>query len=64
MGSVVGKDRVDLVGDGGDQAAQEGSRVAPRHLLMQFDKGELRRPVDGDKEIEFSLAVRTSAMSI
>ena len=55
MGSVVGEDGVDLVGDGGDQAAQEVSRGATRHLLMQFDEGELRGSVDGDEEIELAL---------
>ena len=54
MGPVVGEDRVDLVGDGGDQAAQEVARRAARHLLMQFDEGELRRSVDGDDELEFA----------
>ena len=49
VGSVVGEDGVDLVGDGGDQAAQEVSRGATRHLLMQFDEGELRGSVDGDE---------------
>ena len=41
VGSVVGEDGVDLVGDGGDQAAQEVPRGAARHLLMQLDEGEL-----------------------
>src|ERR1700729_3226148 len=55
VGSVVGEDRVDLVGDGGDRAAQEVSRGATRHLLVQLDEGELRRSVDGDDEVEFAL---------
>ena len=55
MGSVVGEDGVDRVGDGGDQAAQEVSRGATRHLLMQFDEGELRGSVDGDEEVELAL---------
>ena len=58
VGSVVGEDRVDLVGDGGDQAAQEVSRGATRHLLVQLDEGELRRSVDGDEQVE--LALRSS----
>ena len=41
VGSVVSEDRVDLVGDGGDQAAQEVPGGAARHLLMQLDKGQL-----------------------
>ena len=46
---------MDLVGDGGDQAAQEVARRAARHLLMQFDEGELRRSIDCDDEVEFAL---------
>ena len=47
---------MDLVGDGGDQAAQkEVPRGAARHLLVQLDEGELRRSVDGDDEVEFAL---------
>jgi hypothetical protein len=46
---------VDLVGDGGDQATQEVRGRAARHLLMQFDEGELRRSVDCDDEVEFAL---------
>ena len=41
VGSVVSEDRVDLVGDGGDQAAQEVPRGAARHFLVQLDEGEL-----------------------
>jgi hypothetical protein len=55
VGSVVGEDRVDLVGDGGDQAAQEVPRSAARHLLTQLGKGELRRSIDGDEQVEFAL---------
>ena len=55
VGPVVGEDRVDLVGDGGDQAAQEVCGSLARDLLMQFDDGELRRSVDGDDEVEFAL---------
>jgi hypothetical protein len=58
VGSVVGEDGIDPVRDGGDQAAQEVPRGATRHLLMQFDEGELRRSVDGDDEVE--LALRSS----
>ena len=49
---------MDLVRDGGDQAAQEVPRGAARHLLVQLDEGELRRSVDGDDEVE--LALRSS----
>ena len=63
VGSVVGKDRVDLVRDGLDQPTQEVA-ASPRDLLTEFDEGELRGPVDRDEQVEFALAVRTSAMSI
>ena len=46
---------MDLVGDGGDQAAQEVACGAARHLLVQLDEGELRRQIDGDKQVEFAL---------
>ena len=55
MGSVVGKDRVDLVRDSLNQPTQEVCGVAPGDRLAEFDKGELRGPVDGDKEIELAL---------
>ena len=55
VGSVVGEDGVDLVRDGGDQAAQEVPRGAARHLLVHLDEGELRRPIDGDEQVEFAL---------
>ena len=55
VGSVVGEDGMDLVRDGGDQAAQEVSGGAARHLLVQLDEGELRRSVDGDEEVELAL---------
>jgi hypothetical protein len=56
VGSVVGEDRVDLVGDGGDQAAQEVSGGPARDLFVQFDQGELRGPIDCNDEIELALS--------
>ena len=67
MGSVIGKDRVDLVRDGLNQPTQEVCGVAPGDRLAEFDKGELRGPVDGDKEIELALGgsnLRDVAMEI
>jgi hypothetical protein len=55
MGSVVGEDSMDLVRDGGDQAAQEVPGGAAGHLLVHLDEGELRRSVDGDDEAELAL---------
>src|ERR1700683_2479194 len=45
-----------FIGDGGEQATQEISGGPPRDFLMQFDEGELRRPVDGDDEVELALS--------
>src|ERR1700690_4396114 len=45
-----------FIGDGGEQATQEISGGPPRDFLMQFDEGELRRPVDGDDEMERALS--------
>ena len=56
VGSVVGEDRVDLVGDGGDEAAQEVSGGPARDLFVQFDEGELRGPIDCNDEIELALS--------
>jgi hypothetical protein len=46
---------VDLVTDGGYQAAQEVSRGTMSHLLMQLDEGELRGSVDCDQQVELAL---------
>jgi hypothetical protein len=61
VGSAVGEDRVNLVKNGRDQAAQEVARSATRHLLVHLDEGELRHSVDGDDEAE--LALRSSMRS-
>ena len=55
VGSVVGEDGMDPVRDRGDQAAQEVPGGAARHLLVELDKGELRRSVDGDEQVELAL---------
>ena len=59
-------DRVDLVRDGLDQSTQETRECrAAKTVSRSSDKGELRGPVDGDKEIELALGGSgTSAMSI
>jgi len=49
-----------FIGDGGEQATQEISGGPPRDFLMQFDEGELRRPVDGDDEIELTFGAPRS----
>jgi hypothetical protein len=55
MGPVVGKDGVDLVGDGVDQPAQEVARGLADHFLVQLDEGELRRSIDCDEQVELAL---------
>ena len=55
VGSVVGEDRVDLVADCGDQAAQEITRDLASYFFMQFDESELRRSVDRDEQVELAL---------
>jgi hypothetical protein len=59
VGSVVGEDGVDFVGDGGDQAAQEIAGGPARDILVQFDESELRGPIDGDDEMELAFSLRT-----
>ena len=56
MRAVVGQDRMNLVGNGGGERPEEVPRDAAGRLLMQLDKGELRRPVDGNQEIKPALA--------
>jgi hypothetical protein len=55
VSSVVGEDRVDLVGDGVDPPTREVARCQASHFLMQLDEGELRRSVDCDEQIEFAV---------
>ena len=55
VGAVVGEHGVDLVGHGRDEATKEVARDTPRCLLVQLDKGELGRAVDGDEEVELAL---------
>ena len=43
---------MDLAGDGGGESAEEVAGDAARGLLVQLGEGELRRPVDGNEEVE------------
>ncbi len=54
LNAVVGEHGVDLVGDGLQEVAQEVGRDARGRLLVQFDEGELGRPLDGDEEVELA----------
>ena len=56
MGSVVGKDRVDLVGAAAIRRRREVPGGPARHLLVQFDESELRGAIDCDNEIEPALS--------
>ena len=47
-----GQHRVDLVGDGGGEGAEEVAGDATGGLFVQLYEGELRGPVDGDEEVE------------
>jgi hypothetical protein len=51
VGSVVGEDGMDPIGDSLGEAAQEVRGGAAPHLLMQLDEGEFGGPVDRDDEI-------------
>ena len=53
--AVVGEHGVDLVGHGGGEVPEKVARDTPRRLLVQFDKGELARAIDGDEEVELAL---------
>ena len=52
MGSVVGEDEgVDPIGDIAlIRRRKKSGGCAARYLLMQFDEGELRGPIDRDEE--------------
>ena len=55
VGAVVGENRVNPVGHGRDQGAQEVGRNAPSAPLMQLDEGELGRAVDRDQQVKLAL---------
>ena len=54
--TIVGQDRVDPVRHDRAQIAQELGGNHFSRALMQFDIGELRGPVDGDKQPDFTFA--------
>ena len=53
--AVVGEYGVDPVWNGCGERSQEVGRDTARGLLVQLDEGELRSPVDGNKEVELAL---------
>ena len=57
MGSIIGQDGVDLVGDRRRQTAQEIGCDAPAGARMELDEGELRGAVNRYKKVELSFFV-------
>jgi hypothetical protein len=56
VGSVVGEDGVDPMGDCLDETAQEVRGRTARHLFVQFDECEFGGPVDRDDEMELAFS--------
>ena len=54
LDAVVGENGMDLVGYGRDEMGRKSGGHGGC-LLMELDKGELRRAVDGDEEMELAL---------
>jgi hypothetical protein len=52
--TVIGENSMDLVGHGRDKMAKELSGNLGGRFIMQLDKGEFRRSIDGDKEMELA----------
>ena len=52
--AVIGQHRMDLVGHGLNQGAQEVGRGARRCLGVQLSEGELAGAVDSDEEVELA----------
>ncbi len=50
--TVIGENHMDFVGHGRNKMAKEFGGNLGGRFLMQLDKGEFRRSIDGDKEIE------------
>ena len=55
LDAVVSQNRMNDIGNSGDEIAQELCRSHFAHLLMKLDKDKLARSVNGYKEIELSL---------
>jgi hypothetical protein len=50
--AVVGEHSVDLVGNGFDQTVEEVASDGAHGLLVQFDEGQLRSPVNSQEHAE------------
>lgn len=55
VGAVIGQHGVDPIGNGCDEIAEEIAGDMLRGLFVQFDEGELRCSVYGDRQVELSL---------
>ena len=55
MRAVIGQHRMDRIGHGLDEGAEEVTGDASRGFLVQFDEGEFGDPVDGNQQIELAL---------
>ena len=53
---IVGKNRVDLIGDSRDQSLEEGRGRGPSRLPDQLHEGELAGAIDGDIEVELAFS--------
>ena len=53
---IVGKNRVDLIGDSRDQSLEEGRGRGPSRLPDQLHEGELAGAIDCDVEVELALS--------
>jgi len=54
LNAVIGQDGMDLVGNGFGKGVEEGRYGHRVGALDDLDEGELRRPVDGDIEVELA----------
>ena len=54
VNTIIGENRMDFVGHGRDKMAKEFGGNLGGRFLMQLDKGEFRRSIDGDKEMELA----------
>jgi hypothetical protein len=54
-GAVVGQDGMELVAEGGDNAAQERGAGQHRGARVQLDVGKLRDAIDGEEHVHLAL---------
>ena len=54
--AIIGEYRMDFVGEGFDDVPQEVSAVHLAGVLMEFDIGELRDPIDRQEHVKFAFS--------